>query len=312
MAIDKKIAFLGGGNMAEALIKGMLSADVTTSGQMIVSDVSSSRLTYLKSKYRLSITARNSDAVREADVVLLCVKPQMIDEVLAEIAPLAHGSKLVISIAAGVPIARIEHALTGKPRVIRVMPNTPALVLSGASGISPGSTVTDADKALAEEIFGAVGRVVSVEEKLMDAVTGLSGSGPAYVFLFIEALADGGVKAGLPRAVALELAVQTVLGSARMALETKDHPAKLRDMVASPGGTTIAGLHELEKGKFRAVLMSAVEAATKRSKELGGKATHAPRKAGKGKKPRKAVRKKTKTTREPTRKKAKKARNKRK
>lgn len=284
MAIDKKIAFLGGGNMAEALIKGMLSADVAAADQMIVSDVSSSRLTYLKSKYRLSITARNSDAVREADVVLLCVKPQMIGEVLAEIAQLAHASKLVITIAAGTPIARIEHALSGKPRVIRVMPNTPALVLSGASGIAPGKTATDADKALAEEIFGAVGRVVLVEEKLMDAVTGLSGSGPAYVFTFIEALADGGVKVGLPRAVAMELAVQTVLGSARMVLETREHPARLRDMVTSPGGTTIAGLHELEKGKFRAVLMSAVEAATRRSWELGGKATPAPRKAQKVKK----------------------------
>ena len=284
MALDKKIAFLGGGNMAEALIKGMLSADVSTADQMIVSDVSSSRLTYLKGRYRLSITARNSDAVRDADVVLLCVKPQMIDEVLAEIAPLAHASKLVISIAAGVPIARIEHALPGKPRVIRVMPNTPALVLSGASGIAPGRTVTDADRALAEEIFGAVGRVVFVEEKLMDAVTGLSGSGPAYVFTFIEALADAGVKVGIPRAVAMELAVQTVLGSARMVLETKEHPASLRDKVTSPGGTTIAGLHELEKGKFRAVLMSAVEAATRRSRELGGRSKPAPRKAQKVKK----------------------------
>lgn len=312
MALDKKIAFLGGGNMAEALIKGMLSADVATSGQMIVSDVSSGRLTYLKNKYRLSITARNSDAVRDADVVLLCVKPQMIDEVLAEIAPLAHASKLIISIAAGVPLARIEQALPGKPRVVRVMPNTPALVLSGASGIAPGRTATDADRALAEEIFGAVGRVVTVEEKLMDAVTGLSGSGPAYVFTFIEALADGGVKAGLPRAVAMELAVQTVLGSSRMVLETKEHPASLRDRVASPGGTTIAGLHELEKGKFRAVLMSAVEAATKRSRELGGKAAAAPRKAGKGKKPKKAARKKMKTAKVPARKKAKKARKERK
>lgn len=304
--IEKKIAFLGGGNMAEALIKGMLSADVAAADQMIVSDTSSGRLTYLKGKYRLSVTARNADAVREAEVVLLCVKPQVIDDVLAGISQLADAKKLVISIAAGVPIARIERALPLGPRVVRVMPNTPALVLSGASGIAAGGSTTEADRALAEEIFGAVGRVVTVGERLMDAVTGLSGSGPAYVFTFIEALTDAGVKVGIPRAVAGELAVQTVLGSARLVLETKEHPAKLRDMVTSPGGTTIAGLHELEKGKFRAVIMSAVETATRRSRELGGKTKAAPRAAAKGGKPKKPAKKRTKAVRKPVRRKAKK------
>lgn len=283
MALDKKIAFIGGGNMAEALIKGILSADVVAAGRMTVTDPSSGRLTLLRNKYNVSASTRNVDAVREADVAVLCVKPQVMDAVLAELAPVAGPGKLVISIAAGVSIERIEKALTGNPRVVRMMPNTPALVLAGAAGMAAGTRATEPDMALAQEIFGAVGRVVVVEEKLMDAVTGLSGSGPAYVFTFIEALADAGVKVGVPRALAMELAVQTVLGSARMVLDTKEHPAKLRDMVTSPGGTTIAGMHELEKGKFRAVIMNAVEAATKRSRELGGKTKSSPKKTRKKK-----------------------------
>jgi pyrroline-5-carboxylate reductase len=177
--------------------------------------------------------------------------------------------KIVISIAAGVALAKIEKALKDTSRVVRVMPNTPALVLAGAAALAGGKNATADDLALVQGIFSYVGRAVIVEEKLMDAVTGLSGSGPAYVFLIIDALSDGGVKAGLPRPLALELAAQTVFGSAKMVLETKEHPAKLRDMVTSPGGTTIEGLHALEKGKLRATLMNAVEAATARSRELG-------------------------------------------
>jgi len=285
MALNKRIAFIGGGNMAEALIKGILSADVSTSDQMTVTDVSPSRIATLKSRYRIAAAVKNIDAVREAEIVLLCVKPQQIDAVLAEIAPAMDARKLVISIAAGVPIERISRALNGKPRVVRVMPNAPALVLAGATAIAAGTGATHADVELAQEIFGAIGRVSVVEERHLDAVTGLSGSGPAYVFAFIESLADGGVKAGLSRSLALELAVQTTLGSARMALETKEHPAKLRDLVTSPGGTTISGLHELEKGKFRATIMSAVEAAAKRSKELGGKLKPLPKKAAPKAKP---------------------------
>jgi len=272
--INHKIAFLGGGNMAEALIKGMLSAGVAESRQMVVTDASQARLDYLK-KYNVNPLKSNQEAVQQADIVLLCVKPQVMDAVLAEIAAAAGPGKLVISIAAGITIERMEKALPARPRVIRVMPNTPALVLSGAAGLAKGSSATDQDMALALEIFSAVGRAVVVEEKLMDAVTGLSGSGPAFVFTVIEALSDAGVKVGIPRPLALELAAQTVFGSAKMVLETKEHPAKLRDMVTSPGGTTIAGMHELEKGKLRAVLMSAVEAATRRSRELGGRIVHA-------------------------------------
>ena len=270
MLIDKKIAFLGGGNMAEALIKGMLSAGVAKSRQIVVTDTSPARLDHLK-KYNINPAQSNREAVQQAEIVLLCVKPQVMDAVLAGIASAADPSKLVISIAAGITISRIEKALLANPRVIRVMPNTPALVLSGAAGLAKGSSATNEDMEQALEIFGAVGRAVVVDEKLMDAVTGLSGSGPAFVFTVIEALSDAGVKVGIPRPLALELAAQTVFGSAKMVLDTREHPAKLRDMVTSPGGTTIAGMHELEKGTLRAVLMNAVEAATNRSRELGGK-----------------------------------------
>ncbi len=269
MAIDKKIAFLGGGNMAEALIRGLLSAGAAKADQMLVTDVSADRIEHLKKTYGILIVKSNSEAVKQAGIVVLCVKPQVMDSVLEEISPAADKSKLAISIAAGITIWRIEKALIGNPRVIRVMPNTPSLVLAGAAALAAGKNATQADMAAAQELFGSVGKTVVIEERLMDAVTGLSGSGPAYVFMIIEALADAGVKTGLPRATALELSAQTVLGAAKMVLETKEHPGKLKDMVASPGGTTIAGLHELEKGKLRATLMNAVEAAAARSKELG-------------------------------------------
>lgn len=264
-----RIAFLGGGNMAEALIKGLLAAGAVKADGMIVNDVSAERLAHLEKTYGVTVQKSQKDAAAAAGIILLCVKPQIIDVVLAKTAPVIDGSKLVISIAAGVTISRIEKVLSGGPRVIRVMPNTPALVLAGAAGLAAGAKATAEDMAAAQRIFGAVGRAVVVEEKLMDAVTGLSGSGPAYVFTIIDALADAGVKQGIPRPLALELAAQTVLGAAKMVLETGEHPGKLRDMVTSPGGTTIEGLHALEKGRLRAVLMNAVEAATLRSKELG-------------------------------------------
>ncbi|HEX9020001.1 MAG TPA: pyrroline-5-carboxylate reductase [Nitrospirota bacterium] len=269
MAIAKKIAFLGGGNMAEALVKGMLAAGVARPEQILTTDVSPERLEYLEKTYGIGVRKTNGDAASEADVIVLSVKPQVIDKVLAEIAGAADADKLVVSIAAGITIAKIEKALRAGSRVVRVMPNTPALVLAGAAAIAGGKFATASDLALAQDLFNSVGRAVVVEEKLMDAVTGLSGSGPAYVFVMIDALSDAGVKAGLPRQLALELAAQTVYGAAKMVLETKEHPGKLRDMVTSPGGTTIEGLHALEKGKLRATLMNAVEAATARSRELG-------------------------------------------
>jgi pyrroline-5-carboxylate reductase len=269
MLIDKKIAFLGGGNMAEALIKGLIAAGTAKPDQIVVTDISSDRLAHLNKTYGIIIHKSNLDAAREAGVIILSVKPQVIEKVLADISAAVDEKKLVISIAAGIGIAKIEKSLKDGSRVVRVMPNTPALVLAGAAAIAGGKAVTSDDLALAQGIFNSVGRAVIVEEKLMDAVTGLSGSGPAYVFLIIDALSDAGVKSGLPRQLALELAAQTVYGAAKMVLETKEHPGKLRDMVTSPGGTTIEGLHALEKGKLRATLMNAVEAATARSKELG-------------------------------------------
>ncbi len=269
MKADQKIAFIGGGNMAEALIKGVIAAGTAKPDQITATDVSPDRREYLKKTYGIIINTSNKDAVTQAGIVILCVKPQVIDKVLQEIAPEANAGKLVISIAAGITVTRIEKFLTGNPHVIRVMPNTPALVLAGAAALAGGKHATSDDLALAQKIFNSIGRSVVIEEKLMDAVTGLSGSGPAYVFMIIDALSDAGVKAGLPRPLALELAAQTVYGSAKMVLETKEHPGKLRDMVTSPGGTTIEGLHALEKGKLRATLMNAVEAATARSRELG-------------------------------------------
>jgi pyrroline-5-carboxylate reductase len=268
MLRDKKIAFLGGGNMAEALIKGLIAGSTATPDHILVTDVSADRLAHLHNTYGV-MQKGNMEAAREADIIILSVKPQVIERVLAEIASGVDDRKLVISIAAGIAIAKIEKALKAGCHVVRVMPNTPALVLAGAAALAGGKNATSADLALAQSIFSAVGRAVIVDEKLMDAVTGLSGSGPAYVFMIIDALSDAGVKAGLPRQLALELAAQTVYGAAKMVLETKEHPGKLRDMVTSPGGTTIEGLHALEKGKLRATLMNAVEAATARSRELG-------------------------------------------
>ena len=268
MALDEKIAFLGGGNMAEALIKGLIAAGTATHEQILVTDISVDRLEHLRKSYGIIIQKSNPEAAREAGIILLSVKPQVVEKVLGEIAPVVDGKKLVISIAAGIAIAKIEKALKDGSRVVRVMPNTPALVLAGAAALAGGKNATADDLGLVQSIFNSVGRSAVVDEKLMDAVTGLSGSGPAYVFMIIDALSDAGVKAGLPRQLALELAAQTVYGAAKMVLETKEHPGKLRDMVTSPGGTTIEGLHALEKGKLRATIINAVEAATERSREL--------------------------------------------
>ena len=268
MTTDKKIAFIGGGNMAEALIKGLIAAGTAKPDHILVTDVSVDRLAHLHQAYGV-VQKGNVEAAREADIIILCVKPQVVERVLAEIASAVDAKKLVISIAAGIVIAKIEKALKEGSHVVRVMPNTPALVLAGAAAVAGGKNATNEDLALTQGIFNSVGRAVIVEEKLMDAVTGLSGSGPAYVFVIIDALSDAGVKAGLPRQLALELSAQTVYGAAKMVLETKEPPGKLRDMVTSPGGTTIEGLHALEKGKLRATLMNAVEAATTRSRELG-------------------------------------------
>jgi len=266
--ITRKIAFIGGGQMAEAMISGLVSGQVCPAESIWATDPVAERRDRLKGQFGIRVGSANREAVAWADVIVLAVKPQTLSAVLSEVGPhLIHG--LVISIVAGVTIRTIAEQTGGTARVVRAMPNTPALVREGMTALAMGVGVSDDDAGLVRTIFETVGRVVAVEERLMDAVTGLSGSGPAYVFQAIEALADGGVMVGLPRQTAELLAAQTVFGSARLVLESGVHPAQLKDRVASPGGTTIAGLHQLEQRGFRAALMAAVEAATTRSKELG-------------------------------------------
>ena len=267
-----RVGFLGAGNMAEALIRGLLIANVTegTSETVIVaSDVKEERLRELKEAHGNHVTSDNGELVRTCDVVVLAVKPQVIDKVLDVVAKELKSETLIISIAAGVPLTALEARLPAGAHVVRAMPNTPATSLAGATAIAAGTHATKEDLKLATTLFEAVGRVVTLDETLLDAVTGLSGSGPAYVMLIIEALADGGVKVGLHRDTALLLAAQTVYGSAKLLLETGEHPGRLKDMVTSPGGTAIAGLHTLESGALRKTLIDAVESATTRAGELG-------------------------------------------
>jgi len=266
--LTQKIACIGSGQMAEALIGGLLSAGLCAPDRIWATDTAAGRRDHLKTRYGIQVGDRNGEAAAWGDVVVLAIKPQVLDGVLKEIAPRLRNA-LVVSVVAGTPISRIVEICGSKTRVIRTMPNTPAMVQEGMTAFAIGDGVQEDDVLCARRMFESVGQVVPVEERLMDAVTGLSGSGPAYVFLAIEALTDGGVKMGLSRETAGLLAAQTVLGAARMVLATGQHPARLKDQVTSPGGTTIAGLHRLEQGGLRATLIDAVEAATKRSQELG-------------------------------------------
>jgi len=270
MGFTGKLGFIGGGQMAEALVRGVLQAGIMAAEQIVVADPSLERRQLLTERYQVVVTEDASLVWTQCRVVILAVKPQIVTGVLQSGLGEITAEHLLISIAAGIPLALLEGTLSSTGcRMIRVMPNTPALVLKGASALSPGQGVSAGDLALARSIFDAVGTTVVLDEAYLDAVTGLSGSGPAYVFTFLEALTDAGVKVGLARSVAQDLVLQTVLGSVLLAMETGEHPAELKAMVTSPGGTTIAGLHELEKGAFRATIMNAVEAAAHRSCELG-------------------------------------------
>jgi len=271
MLNGKCLGFIGGGNMAEAMIRGLLKAQLLGPQEILASDVTAERLTYLQQTFGIRTSRDNAEVAGKADIVLFAVKPQIMSPVLDGLVEVITEEKVLISIAAGISTRLIAEKFPGKVRVVRVMPNTPALVLEGASALAPGAAATPEDLELAKRLFAAVGKVVVVEETLMDAVTGLSGSGPAYIFMIIDALSDAGVKVGLSRKVAQLLAAQTVLGAARMVLETHKHPGELKDMVTSPGGTAIAGLHTLEAGGLRTTLINAVEAATRRSMELGRK-----------------------------------------
>lgn len=266
----RKIAFIGGGNMAEAIIRGLLREDVGVG--ICVAEISPKRRDMLTAQFpHVRVVGDAAEAAQWGEVVILAVKPQQAEAVLDLVEPVISTDKLVISIMAGIPSFKIEANLLPGCRVVRAMPNTPALIGAGATAVCCGRKATPDDLDCARQIFAMVGVAVSVDEKLMDAVTGLSGSGPAYVFTFIEALSDAGVKNGLPRDVAAQLATQTVFGASRMVVETGEHPTLLKEKVTSPGGTTIAGLHALEVGSFRGVVMNAVEAACLKSKELAGK-----------------------------------------
>jgi pyrroline-5-carboxylate reductase len=271
MATTLKIGFLGTGKMATALAKGFIHAKLAAPKDIMGSDPFDAARKHFAEETGAKAAATNGEVAKFADVLILATKPDQIAGALADSEePLkVKKSYLVLSIAAGVTIAKLEAALPAGARVVRVMPNTPALIGESASAFATGKNATAADGETAKKLLSAVGVVFQVKESLLDAVTGLSGSGPAYVYQFIEALSDGGVASGLPRDIATRLAAQTVVGAARMVLQTGQHPGALKDQVTSPGGTTIEGLHELEKGKLRATVMNAVRAATEKSKKLG-------------------------------------------
>jgi pyrroline-5-carboxylate reductase len=269
-AVEKAIGFIGAGQMARALAAGFVRTGLVPASQVWASDpVAASRAAFTAAVPGASVGAENTQVAKNARILFLAVKPQQMEAVLATLRETVTADHLIISIAAGVTLSRLAAGLGPLPQLVRVMPNTPCLVGQSASGYCLGPGTTEADATLVSKLLSSVGRAFPLEEKQLDAVTGLSGSGPAFVYLVIEALSDGGVLCGLPRDVALALAAQTVLGSAQMVLSTGEHPAVLKDRVASPGGTTIAGIQKLEEGGLRSALIDAVQAATKRSAELG-------------------------------------------
>lgn len=269
MLRDKKIGVIGTGNMGEALVSGLVHSRSSAPENIICSDIRKDKLKSIHVAYEVRTTTSNVEVVKGSEIIIYAIKPQIMASILKETAKYMDMSKLAISIAAGVPLAAIEVCLEKEPRVVRAMPNIPASVKEGATAIAPGKNATKNDLRLAKAIFDSVGKSVILEENLMDAITGLSGSGPAYIFLIIDALADAGVKMGISREDALFLSGQTVLGAAKLLMETKEHPGRLKDRVTSPGGTAIAAIHTLEAGGLRTTLINAVEVATKRSRELG-------------------------------------------
>ena len=269
MLRNKTVGFVGTGNMGEALVQGLLHGHLCRPDQILCSDVRPERLKLVRETYGVKGTSHNIEVVKQSEIILLSVKPQTMKHIIEEVSKYLDFSKLIISIAAGVSLAAIESHAGKELKLVRVMPNICVSVREGASAIAGGKHATKEDLAIAKTIFDSVGKSVLIEEDLLDAVTGLSGSGPAYIFLIIDALADAGVKMGLSRHDSIILASQTVLGAAKMLIETKEHPGRLKDMVTSPGGTAIAGLHTLEQGGVRTTLINAVEVATQRSRDLG-------------------------------------------
>ncbi|CAK8721709.1 Pyrroline-5-carboxylate reductase [Candidatus Electronema halotolerans] len=269
MTALQKTGMIGGGQMGEALIKGLLAAGLTEADQIMAAEPAALRREYLEQTYHIQTTESAAQLAEQSRIIILAVKPQIMAALLAAYQPLMTEAHLIISIAAGVTIGQLEQGLGANRRIIRVMPNTPSLVLAGASAMSGNALASHEDMELCGKIFSAVGTCVEVPESLLDAVTGLSGSGPGYVFTFLEAMIDGGVLAGIPRPLAEQLALQTLYGSAKLALESGEPAAVLKGKVTSPGGTTIAGLQVLERDGLRGTVMAAVKAAADRSKELG-------------------------------------------
>jgi pyrroline-5-carboxylate reductase len=263
-----RIGFIGAGKMATALARGFINSNICAASDILASDVQESARKSFEKETSAHTTDSNQKIAEFAKTIILAVKPQNVGTVLNQIKDYISENHLLISIAAGIKISFIESLVPAGTRVIRVMPNTPALVGCGASAYAPGKSATKSDEELTHKLLSSVGIAVKVNEELLDAITGLSGSGPAYIYLVIEAMSDGGVAAGLPRDIATKLAAATVMGAAKMVLETGLHPGQLKDMVTSPGGTTIEGLHELEKSAVRAAFINAVRAATEKSKIL--------------------------------------------
>jgi len=265
---ENQLGIIGGGVMAESILSCLIAQQFCSPAQIQVSDISTDRLSYLADKYQIQGNSDNIAVASSSQVLLLAIKPQVLNGVAAQLGSVVSPDCLVISILAGVPLAKLE-SVFGECPVVRVMPNTPATVGAGMAAIAAGSHATDTHLNLVYRLFSAVGEVVTVSESLMDAVTGLSGSGPAFVALVLEALTDGGVSVGLPRQIAAQLALQTLLGTATLVRDTGLHPAQLKDQVTSPGGTTIAGVAALEQAGLRSALICAVQAAYQRSQELG-------------------------------------------
>ena len=268
MFINQYVGFIGGGAIAEALIRGILQAGLLQPAQILVNDVNENRRAFLEASYGVTAIADSQLLAAKADILFLTVKPNVVEPLLTTIAKAILPQTIVVSVAAGVRLAALEEKLPNNP-IIRVMPNTPVAVGEGMSVLALGSRSCSEHGEKAAALFNAVGKTVMAGEELMDAVTGLSGSGPGYAFVLIDALADAGVRVGLPRQMSILLAAQTLLGAAKMVLETGEHPAKLRDAVTSPGGTTIAGIHVMEQRGVRAALSDAVAVACERSREMG-------------------------------------------
>ncbi len=270
MLSGKVVGIIGAGNMGEVLIRGLIQSGNVKKTEIIAGDANQERLDFISKTYGIRIASTNVELVEDASIVIIAVKPQNIDDLLDELSTSSHEEHLFISIAAGVTTEKLASKMHHQSGIIRVMPNAPASVLAGIAALCPGRNVSPADLQRAVSIFECVGRTVVIKnEALMDVVTGLSGSGPAFVFLVIESLSDAGVQLGISRKESSLLAAQTVYGAAKMLLETGRHPSELKDIVATPGGTTFAGLKMLERGNFRSTIMDAVEAATARSRELG-------------------------------------------